>query len=161
MQRVPARPCTHPLDPDDRELMLSLYAERLTDQDAERPGYAESFSELATFLLSIGGNLVVPPMYPDGMVRRLLVDGLPFADVPLALEPGEPNDCHGNVVRLWRAGQARIATGYALSDDGLWREHSWGVRDGTVVETTEPRQSYWGVLVDDDDAGDFARWVDQ
>jgi hypothetical protein len=158
--RVPAVPVTMPLDPDDRRRMVSLYEARLIDQDSEKPGYAETFTELATFLLSLGGHLVVPPMYPDGMVRRLLVDGLRFSDVPLTVEEGEPNDCHGNVVRLWRGGKAMIATGYALSDDGLWREHSWGVRDGAVVETTEPRQCYWGVLINDDDAGDYASWVE-
>jgi hypothetical protein len=158
--RVPAVPVTAPLDPDDRRRMQSLYEARLIDQDGERPGYAESFAELAAFLVSLGGDLVVPPMYPDGMVRRLLVDGLCFAGSPLTVEPGEPNDCHGNVVRLWRARKATIATGYALSDDGLWREHSWGVRDGAVVETTMARESYWGVLINDDDANDYASWVE-
>jgi uncharacterized protein YodC (DUF2158 family) len=158
--RVPAVPVTTPLDPDDRRRMLSLYEARLIVQDSERPGYAETFAELTTFLLSLGGQLVVPPIYTDGMVRRLLVDGLCFADMPLTVEAGEPNDCHGNVVRLWRGGRAMIASGYALSEDGLWREHSWGVRDGTVVETTEPRQCYWGVLINDDDAGDYASWVE-
>lgn len=158
--RVPAVPVTEPLDPDDRRRMIALYEARLVDQDSEKPGYAETFAELATFLLSMGGDLVVPPMYPDGMLRRLLVDGLRFADVPLTVEAGEPRDCHVNVVRLWREGRASIATGYALSEDGLWREHSWGVRDGGVVETTEPRQCYWGVLINDEDAADYARWAE-
>src|SRR6185503_14083711 len=83
--RVPAVPVTMPLDPDDRRRMVSLYEARLIDQDSEKPGYAETFTELATFLLSLGGHLVVPPMYPDGMVRRLLVDGLRFSDVPLTV----------------------------------------------------------------------------
>jgi hypothetical protein len=140
--------------------MLSMYDARLIEQDTNYPGYAELFAEVSAFLLSLGGQLVVPPMHPDGMVRRLLVDGLRFADVPLVVETGERNDCHGNVVRLWRSEKAEIATGYALSDDGLWREHSWGVRDGAVVETTEPRQCYWGVVIDQHDAAEYADWVE-
>jgi hypothetical protein len=35
-------------------------------------------------------------------------------------------------------GEVRIASGYALSSDGLWRQHSWGmdVADGRILETT-------------------------
>jgi hypothetical protein len=36
------------------------------------------------------------------------------------------NSCHWNVAALWlqkREGITAVATGYALSDDGLWRQH--------------------------------------
>ena len=40
------------------------------------------------------------------------------------------------------------ATGYALSADGMWRQHSWLIhrkpRSNRVVETTEPRILYFG-----------------
>lgn len=50
---------------------------------------------------------------------------------------------------LWIDGEiASIGTGYALSDDGLWRQHSWGLEaDGVVVETTFERRSYVGIVL--------------
>jgi hypothetical protein len=50
-----------------------------------------------------------------------------------------------------------IATGYALSDDGLWRQHSWDVlRDG-ILETTKARQKYFGILRQGKAADHFAK----
>lgn len=49
-----------------------------------------------------------------------------------------------------------IATGYALSGDGLWRQHSWGVlRDG-IFETTETRLKYFGIVLQGERADYFA-----
>jgi hypothetical protein len=48
-------------------------------------------------------------------------------------------------------GEVRIATGYTLSADGLWRQHSWGLDagDGRVLETTERRVRYRGYVLND------------
>ena len=40
-----------------------------------------------------------------------------------------------------------IGTGYALADDGLWREHSFGVLREGVLETMAPKQKYFGLLL--------------
>jgi hypothetical protein len=84
-----------------------------------------------------------------------VVDG-----VAVVADHGDPRECHLNAVRLWRAEECdAIGTGYALSADGLWREHSWGVRDGHLVETTEPRIKYLGVVMSDARATWFAGWI--
>jgi hypothetical protein len=46
-------------------------------------------------------------------------------------------------------GGIRIAFGYALAPDGLWRQHSWGVdaEDGRIVETTVRRVCYYGFVL--------------
>jgi hypothetical protein len=46
-------------------------------------------------------------------------------------------------------GTVRLASGHALSTDGLWRQHSWGVvaEDGRIVETTERRVCYYGIVL--------------
>jgi hypothetical protein len=49
-----------------------------------------------------------------------------------------------------------IGTGYSLSDDGLWRQHSWGLRREGILETTVPRVKYFGVLLQHADADSFA-----
>jgi hypothetical protein len=65
------------------------------------------------------------------------------------LLPGEPGDCHRNVATCWIDGTFEsIGTGYALSDDQLWRQHSWGLTSGgELVETTDPRRAYVGVTL--------------
>lgn len=71
------------------------------------------------------------------------------------------SQCHRNVAKLWvkkpRALSA-IGTGYAPSDDGLWRQHSWGSRaDGKVVEPTVVRVKYFGLMLKNKEAALFAR----
>jgi hypothetical protein len=70
-----------------------------------------------------------------------------------------PSMCHGNALGLWLAsgGGVRVATGYALSDDGLWRQHSWALVDGRLVETTPcPRLRYFGFELSHAEAEEFA-----
>jgi hypothetical protein len=65
----------------------------------------------------------------------------------------EDSRCHENVARLWtdkRWGLVAIGTGYALSEDGLWRRHSWvGYEPGsTRINAKEglgaaPSDAYW------------------
>lgn len=52
--------------------------------------------------------------------------------------------CHDNSLKLLCRGKVvEMRSGYALSDDGLWRHHSWGVEeDGSLVETTMKRLVY-------------------
>ena len=69
------------------------------------------------------------------------------------------SSCHQNVALIWtrkQFGIIGIAIGYALSDDGLWRQHTWGVlRDG-VLETTETRLKYFGIVLQGEKADFFA-----
>jgi len=69
------------------------------------------------------------------------------------------SECHKNVAEIWAEKQDElvgIGTGYSLSDDGLWREHSWGVRREGILETTVSRAKYFGVLLQHGDADSFA-----
>jgi hypothetical protein len=51
----------------------------------------------------------------------------------------------------------RLSTGFALSDDGMWRPHSWlRASSGTLIETTEQRVAYYGFAFDDEGAELFA-----
>jgi hypothetical protein len=69
--------------------------------------------------------------------------------------PGVPSNCHGNTAMLYvhHRGAVQIASGYALSEDGLWRQHSWGINaaDGRAIETTVRRVRYYGAIFRDDD----------
>jgi hypothetical protein len=68
--------------------------------------------------------------------------------------------CHENAARLWESdpGRYRIMTGYAFTeDDHLWRQHSWSLdQDGTVIETTFPREIYFGYILNSEESERFA-----
>ena len=94
---------------------------------------------------------VVP--FPDSCSRPLALvqdDGgravVESTESNVEMEEGKPGSCHENVAALLQRDELDSGwTGYALSEDGLWRNHSWGQRNGKIVETTEPRLVYWGV----------------
>lgn len=87
------------------------------------------------------------------------------------MQKGEPSQCHTNSAMLWEANKSRtlegpyreelaLATGYAMSEDGLWRQHSWCVLRTParvkVVETTVPKVAYYGFVMTHAEAERFA-----
>jgi hypothetical protein len=113
-------------------------------------------AELERRLLALCGTLALL-FLPDPHIAELLERGRYFPGSRALMRLGEPSACHANAAMLfvWTKGEARIASGYALSDDGLWRQHSWGVDgdDGRIIETTERRVRYYGFVLDDAEAG--------
>jgi hypothetical protein len=119
-------------------------------------------------LLAAGGLEVVPPHYDrfeewqrvrdDSYTEAILARGRAWRGTAARLEPGEESACHVNVARLHRARGGAIATGYALADDGLWREHSWLVEAAdSLVETTVGWVLYYGCTLNEDEARRFTR----
>lgn len=106
------------------------------------------YSELETKLLTIGGKeLVYMPDRPE--MLRLLIDlGQVFDASRVRMVRGKKSRCHENAEALYRKGKGkyRLAYGYGLTSDGLWRQHSWLLeQDGTIVETTVRRTVYYGL----------------
>ena len=102
--------------------------------------------ELRRRLLAIGGNRVCLQS-PDPDLPALLSRGRAFSTGGVRRRRLARNQCHRNVATLWcnAPGRVRIATGYALSDDGLWRPHGWTVEGGRHIETTKRRAAYFGI----------------
>jgi hypothetical protein len=105
--------------------------------------------QLQGVLLGHGGHrVVVIPTHPDPHMKEILEFGKVFRPERIRKHRGKRNRCHQNVVKLYLAGKkyrgAQIATGYGLSEDGIWGSHSWLVRDDEIIETTEPRTLYFG-----------------
>ena len=75
---------------------------------------------------------------------------------------GEDCHCHSNSAMLWEVNKDKtvICTGYALSADGMWRQHSWLIhtkpRSNRVVETTRPRILYYGFAMTPEMCEEFA-----
>jgi hypothetical protein len=144
----------------DNELR-QIFEDQVRAIDTETPGYAEKWRTFETIVLRDGGYAVVPRFGPDPTIDLLIQTGQSFSAEDASLRPGVERECHLNSVTLWRAGKAlAIGTGYALSDDGLWREHSWAWgRDDDLIETTGPRISYFGLRLEGDDARRYSAWI--
>lgn len=110
-------------------------------------------------LLKIGGWSVCFPHIESDLVR-ILERGRRFAGRAKMMK-GEPCQCHFNSASLWENNRdiSFICTGYALSKDGMWRQHSWCAIKTTnsykVIETTESRISYYGYILDSEESEVF------
>lgn len=116
---------------------------------------SEDEQALRDKLLRMGGGFaIIRPGERD--VFDLLESGERF-DGKAEMRLGESNQCHLNAAKIYMADIVKyaIGTGYALSSDGLWRQHSWafhvGSRDvlGRPIETTEERVLYFGLVLRD------------
>ena len=111
-------------------------------------------------LLKFGGEAVCMPSVEEDL-EKLLSRGQLWSGVGSKLMKGRPISCHENSCNLWEANQDKlfISTGYALSDDGMWRQHSWCVfpkaRSVNMIETTVKRELYFGFVMTLDEIEDF------
>jgi len=125
----------------------------LEDKFRKEVSSQPKWAELRHKLLALGGREVVSTYEED--MDALLVLGQVW-DNPVHFIEGDMSRCHSNVARLYDENpETKIITGWALSDDGLWRQHTWGLKDNTVIETTLPRKAYYGFLLDDKASEEF------
>ena len=123
------------------------------------------FLVLHTMLLNIGG---VENCFPDieEDMENILSRGQ-FWPGKSKMMVGQPSRCHANSANLWEQNQTkdvRICTGYALSPDGIWRQHSWLThyyKTATqhrhrLIETTVKRLAYFGFEMTQEESRDFA-----
>lgn len=128
------------------------------------------YKDLKDKLLSVGGKLIVPQFEPH--IEELLQCGKTFKDkkpiqyvCATASEESKyglrrySSECHTNIsydfVRFCGDG-FKIVTGWALCYfDGDWRQHTWGLWKGHVVESTVKRRLYFGIELNTGDAVNF------
>lgn len=132
-------------------------------------------------LLEFGGEEACLPTYEEDY-NKIMTRGRLFivknnddiedeCDVIVKHWTGEDSQCHRNSVNIWncykdKLSDLHISTGYALSDDGMWRQHSWLVitdKDNilgynTVIETTVPRLAYYGFIMNEEEMEEFSQW---
>jgi hypothetical protein len=104
------------------------------------------------------GGLEVVWLQHEPHLYRLIEKGQVFPKSRLRRRFIADSECHCNAASLWyeSRGCIRIATGYALSDSGLWMPHSWGIEAGQIVETTSSQWlSYFGVELSGEEALKF------
>lgn len=119
----------------------------------------EEFSFLHEKLSSEEKDSILCPNHEtQESLNLLLKEGQFFGSTDI-IEKGTPCQCHSNVALFYEMALSvygedqkiyKIVTGYALSKDLIWRQHSWILKnDSEIVETTEPRIRYFGVILTD------------
>lgn len=146
---------TDPIDSAWKERLKSQwwatnYAGDIKRLMAEIPNYLKIL-QLRDRLLKIGGEEVCMP-FGEEDIDNILKYGQLWTNTPKLME-GDPSQCHYNSCCLWNRNRTDtlIATGYGLSEDGMWRQHSWVIHMKTsgnrVIETTVPRIAYYGYVM--------------
>ena len=151
-----------PMDEDWKQNCKDRFWVQDTIEDAIKlyPKMDSRLFLLKKRLLDFAGDAVCLPAYePD--LENILEYGQFWLGYNAERKPGEDH-CHSNSARLWKINRdkALICTGYALSADGMWRQHSWLIhrkpRSNRVVETTRPRILYYGFAMTPEMCEEFA-----
>lgn len=104
-------------------------------------------------LLEISGLEIVP--IPESDLSKLLERGRLF-DFDVELRPMRRSNCHENAAKLWMDnGENKICVGWGLSNDGLWRQHTWIINNETIIETTVIRIKYFGTVLTEEESKEF------
>lgn len=118
--------------------------------------YQDKINALKIKLLAIAGESFHAPAFEED-IERILEDGFQASTSGLYVMKGQDNQCHQNSACCWNANRKHsvIMTGYALHN-GTWVSHSWVVDSkSNIVETTFPREIYFGFLLTDEEAQKF------
>lgn len=126
------------------------------------PAMDERLFTLKDKLLSFAGNAVCLPDYEEDL-ENILDYGQFWIGYTAELVKGQACHCHANASRIWEKNKdtMTICTGYALSDDGMWRQHSWVAQKQPcmhqIIETTERRVLYFGFAMTPELCENFAK----
>jgi hypothetical protein len=101
-----------------------------------------SLADLRTLLLSMGGEIVCDwnlGATAEDVTRATTRLGMLWPVTGRKTMQGSRNDCHENA-KLQQERyphRYRAITGFALSTDGIWRQHSWAFdfKDGKLADT--------------------------
>ena len=139
--------------------MIKMKFEKLSPERKaffkKRLEQSPELAPLRNRLLEIDGLEIVPRLESD--LSKLMTQGRVF-DLGVELRLMRRSGCHENAAKLWRENRKdnKICTGWGLSDDGLWRQHTWVISNEKIIETTEVRIKYFGVIFSEGEAERFA-----
>lgn len=135
----------------------------------EKPLKDQKLSALREKLVAFAGDAVCLA-FDEPDIDVILERGQFWPGHNAKLIKGYPSKCHRNAADLYRinpelvsAGKLCICTGYALSEDGLWRQHSWLIRknqrSNQIIETTQKRVLYMGAVLTAEESKKFCQNV--
>lgn len=137
------------------------FQDTLEDMKKMHPSMNSRLFDFRQKLLTFAGEAICFPPYEEDL-DNILNYGQFWVGSNAKLMRGEPSRCHANSANLWEQNKeaTRICTGYALSEDGMWRQHSWLVwhksRSNQIIETTAKRIAYYGFVMPYDMCQQFA-----
>lgn len=134
---------------------VEFLKERLSEDISEIP----RFSELNEALNRFESNTIVLPMFNSKEeIDNILDKGILYDNNEIIVIKMQRSKCHDNVEdfcdNIENFGMSlndsfKIINGFGLSNDGLWRFHSWILKNGEIIiETTEPRLLYYGCIIE-------------
>lgn len=136
-------------------------ATRKIYHEADRASLHPKMFDLRSKILEFGGEDVCF-LGDDEDMDKILAYGQFWFGRNARMKKGRPSRCHANAATLWSQNRenTRICTGYALSEDGMWRQHSWLLhikdRSNQIIETTVPRIGYFGFCMTTEQCKKFA-----
>jgi hypothetical protein len=154
------------------EPLAESRARFLRERSARVIAVVPFYAELRQKLLKLGGIEAVPPGFDESSppqrarqqhdISQVLQHGRTWIGAQAELEVMETSGCHFNVARLRTSARGQIVTGWALPEDGLWREHSWliraaGTAEESILETTHRSLLYHGYVLNEEETGWFIR----
>jgi len=105
-------------------------------------GACPALADLRALLLSMGGELVVDwnlGETAEPVTSAIMTLGMLWPTIGRKTMPGDRNNCHESAKKHEQRypRRYRAITGFALSTDGLWRQHSWtfDFKDGRIADT--------------------------
>lgn len=110
------------------------------------------------------GVLAAPDqLYRDPDVTRILNEGQSYDAKSSTFIHMLDGKCHWNASKLYKTGEVdAIVIGYTNNGNG-WYQHTWGLKDGKVVETTASNagnKMYYGLELKGKEASAFADWTE-
>lgn len=160
---LPYRPQCAPMDGEWKARIASLWWGSSFDEQSiatEQKERVLSHRELIRIILGFAGEEVCMAM-PEPDLEELKLRGVFLYGNTARLKKMKASACHWNCAALFLAEPEKmlLMTGYALSIDGCWRQHSWCIdlTSGTPVETTTCRIGYFGFVMSAEEAADFCR----
>lgn len=120
-----------------------------------KSGEYDDLLSLRQELLSVSGAEMVPAREPD--LDAMVTKGSVIEPTNIVIIEGQTSECHQNSALLYQNNKSvtEIGTGWALSEDGLWRQHSWVMKNSELIETTIKRTKYYGILLKNTEAEEF------
>ncbi|KAJ3049020.1 hypothetical protein HK097_009983 [Rhizophlyctis rosea] len=126
-------------------------AKPLPSRDAPKYTWLAAEQDLERQLIKCGGWAV--SMTNSDTLPFIITEGFLLDGEDADLDLGRPCGCHDNAQALHDENPEEIVVmmGYALSEDGMWRGHSWGLRIADngfrIIETTSERVAYFGHIL--------------
>ncbi len=125
---------------------------------------SHSFEDLKKILLDEDGSSV-QELYEEDLTD-LITQGEFYHpnDYTYKIIKMEPSRCHSNCALFYRnyvednsEEEISIVTGWALSNNNVWYQHTWIMLldDAVLIETTEKRKLYYGFILNYEQIQEF------